>query len=79
MVFSGPVEALVLPAVGGEMGVLAGHSDFIVMLKQGEVRFTGPGESRAIAIDGGYAEVSHDRVTVLPDAVSTTKVTHPEK
>jgi len=74
VIYSGEVEALVLPAVQGEMGVLAGHADFIVMLKKGDVRLIGGGESRAIAIDGGFAEVSRDRVTVLPDSVSTTKV-----
>ena len=74
VIYSGEVGTLVLPSVQGEMGVLAGHADFIVMLKQGEVRLAGAGESRTIAIDGGFAEISGDRVTVLPDSISTTRV-----
>lgn len=74
VIYSGKVDTLVLPAMQGEMGVLAGHADFIVMLRKGDVRLSGGGESRTITIDGGFAEVSRDRVTVLPDSVSTTAV-----
>lgn len=78
-VYSGEVDTLVLPAMQGEMGVLAGHADFIVMLKKGDVRLSGGGESRTISIDGGFAEVSQDRVTVLPDSVSATTVGQGER
>jgi F-type H+-transporting ATPase subunit epsilon len=78
VLYSDEVDAVVLPALKGEMGVLAGHADFVVMLKKGDLRLSSHSESRAIAIEGGYAEVSHDKVVVLPDAVSTTKVTHAE-
>jgi F-type H+-transporting ATPase subunit epsilon len=74
VVFSGEVDAVMLPALEGEMGILAGHADFIVMLGKGSVRATGRGETRdiAVSVEGGYAEVSHDRVIVLPDAAEAT-------
>ena len=70
VVYSAEVESVVLPAVEGEMGVLAGHADFIVMLKKGPLRIRSRTGTQAISVDGGYAEVSGDKVVVLPDAVT---------
>ncbi len=35
---SAPADFVVLPAVGGEMGILPGHAPFVVQLAAGEVR-----------------------------------------
>jgi F-type H+-transporting ATPase subunit epsilon len=64
-VYSGDVEGVVLPALEGEMGVLAGHADFIVMLKKGTIRVIGRAEAEVIPVEGGYAEVTQDGVLVL--------------
>lgn len=69
VIYSGPAEAIVLPAAEGEMGVLAGHADFIVMLSKGPLRARTGGGTRTFQIEGGFAEISHDRVIVLPNKV----------
>lgn len=70
VVYSGEVASVVLPADLGEMGLLAGHADYIVMLKKGIVRASGRDGERRLLVDGGFAEVSNDRITVLADAVA---------
>ena len=40
MAWSAPADFVVLPALGGEMGVLPGHQSFLVQLAPGEVRVT---------------------------------------
>ena len=70
VIYSGAADSVVLPAAWGEMGVLAGHADFIVMLSKGPLRATAGGETRTFQVDGGFAEISHNRVVVLPDAAS---------
>jgi F-type H+-transporting ATPase subunit epsilon len=68
--YTGEVTSVVLPADLGEMGLLAGHADYIVMLKKGVVRASGRDGERRLLVDGGFAEVSHDRITVLADAAA---------
>jgi len=70
VIYSGPANSVVLPAAEGEMGVLAGHADFIVVLAKGPLRAKVDGEPRTFQIDGGFAEISHDRIIVLPNAAS---------
>lgn len=77
LVFSGDVESVVLPAAEGEMGVLAGHADFVVMLKRGQVRIQEHSGVKVIPVTGGYAGITGDKVLVLstlaaPPATSTT-------
>jgi F-type H+-transporting ATPase subunit epsilon len=69
VVYSDKADMVILPAWQGEMGILAGHADFVVMLKAGNVRVEGKGQSQTIPVSGGFAAVSHDRVVVLPDAI----------
>ena len=72
VVYSDEADMVILPAWQGEMGVLAGHADFVVMLKQGLVKVEAKGRSQTISVSGGFAEISHNRVVVLPDAASPT-------
>ncbi|HEY8531438.1 MAG TPA: F0F1 ATP synthase subunit epsilon [Limnochorda sp.] len=61
-------ESIILPAIDGYLGLLPGHAPLIAGLTIGIVKF-GPyrQEKRRMAISGGFAEVSGDRVTVLAD------------
>jgi F-type H+-transporting ATPase subunit epsilon len=65
VIFSDRVESVVLPAAEGEMGVLAGHADFVVMLKKGQVRIQGRDGAKVIPVAGGYAGITGDQVLVL--------------
>lgn len=64
---SDEAEMVVLPAFEGEMGVLPGHEPFIVQLNAGEVRVERAGETRCLAISGGFAEVLNNKVSVFAE------------
>ncbi len=59
------VDAVVLPAYDGELGILTGHTPVIARLGYGELR-TRTGESvHRYFVDGGFTQVRDDVVTVL--------------
>ncbi len=66
IVLSKPVEMVVLPGAEGELGVLVDHAPMVVMLQPGTIRVTEDGKvTDEIAVDGGFAEITGARVTVL--------------
>src|SRR6266478_2424281 len=59
------VDFVALPVYDGELGVLPGHTPLIARLGYGELR-TKVGESvQRYFVDGGFAQVRYDVVTVL--------------
>lgn len=60
-------DFVVLPAFEGEMGVLPGHAPFMVQLTAGEVRVTRGGETKNLALSGGFAEVLDDKISVFAE------------
>ena len=59
------VDSVVLPAYDGEIGILHGHTPLIARLGYGELR-TKVGDSvQRYFVDGGFAQVRDDVVTVL--------------
>ena len=59
------VDFVALPIYDGELGVLPGHTPLIARLGYGELR-TKTGEAdRRYFVDGGFAQVRSDVVTVL--------------
>lgn len=65
--WSAPADFVVLPAQGGEMGVLPGHQSYLVQLAPGEVRITAKGEVQHFAISGGFAEIKNDTVSLFAE------------
>ncbi len=76
-----PVEFVALPMYDGELGVLPGRAPLIGRLGYGELRTRRGNEVKRFYIDGGFAQVRANVVTVLtpraltaeeivPDAVS---------
>lgn len=61
------VEFAILPAIDGEVGILANHSPLISALKIGIIRYTKDGKVNKIATSGGFVEVADNRVVVLAD------------
>ena len=59
------VDEVRLPGVLGELGVLPGHTPLLTSLGTGQLAFSQGGEQRRLAVQGGFAEVLPDRVTVL--------------
>jgi len=68
VLFSGEVDAVVLPATEGDMTVLAGHSPVMTTLKTGFLVVTStPGNGRRVLIRGGFADVNQTSLTVLAE------------
>ena len=74
--FSGHAEMIVCRTVDGEIAFLANHMPYIGALDPGLVRIVGPaadpGEGGAgpdirLAVQGGFVEVSDNRVIMLAD------------
>jgi F-type H+-transporting ATPase subunit epsilon len=60
-----PAEFVALPMYDGELGVLPGRAPLIGRLGLGELRLRQHGAARRYFVDGGFAQVRADVVTVL--------------
>jgi F-type H+-transporting ATPase subunit epsilon len=68
VIFSGDVDAVVLPATEGDMTVLPGHAPMMTALKTGFLIITDrPGSGRRVLVRGGFADVSQTGLTVLAE------------
>lgn len=68
--FSDEIGFVVIPSVGGEMGILPLHDSVVAVLKTGEVRIRqGLNEevTNRYVVSGGYAQVDGDKVIILAD------------
>src|SRR3954463_8700600 len=61
------VAAATVPGLGGELGILPGHTPLISQLQTGVLSYTRGGETRRLLVSGGFVEVNDDRVSVLAD------------
>src|SRR3954469_282902 len=60
-----PVDFVALPLYDGELGVLPGRLPLIGRLGFGELRVQNGAETKRYFIDGGFAQVRADVVTLL--------------
>lgn len=67
--FKDKVEMIVVRAIDGEIGVMAGHEPIVIPVGIGKLRIKKDGKWREAAIAGGVLEVKGDSVTILTDAV----------
>jgi F-type H+-transporting ATPase subunit epsilon len=73
--FHGEVDQVVAPGADGEFGVLPQHAPFMSTLKAGALRILDGGGERRIFVNGGFADVTPDGLTVLAeDAVDLSDV-----
>lgn len=64
--------SIVFPAHDGELGVLLDRAPLLCELGVGQLRFTlADGVTRRMLIDGGFAQVNHNAVTVLTSNAMT--------
>lgn len=59
------VEYVSIPAIDGEMGIMASHAPVIARLGYGELRFESGGKTERFYVDGGFAQVAGNVVSVL--------------
>jgi F-type H+-transporting ATPase subunit epsilon len=63
--------SVVAPGVEGYFGVLAGHLPMVAALRPGIVEYLDTKNQRNhVAIGGGFAEVSGERLTILADSAA---------
>ncbi len=71
LVLSRPVDMVVIPGSEGELGVLPGHASMIVALGSGTIRiYEGNNVVQRFGVNGGFAEITPERVTVIAAEVS---------
>ncbi len=61
------VDAVQLPCLGGELGILPGHTPLISQLQTGVLAYTRGGAMHQLHVSGGFVEVNADRVSVLAE------------
>jgi F-type H+-transporting ATPase subunit epsilon len=66
-VLSEAVDAVSLPGLGGELGILPGHTPLISQLQTGVLSYTQGTTTSRLHVSGGFVEVSDDRVAVLAE------------
>lgn len=68
-VVSDEAQIVVAPGEYGEFGVLIGHTSFLTTLKIGMLRYKDSGGAeRIVFVNGGFAEVLPDKVTILAES-----------
>jgi F-type H+-transporting ATPase subunit epsilon len=67
MLVSTEADEVVAPGTEGYFGVWPGHAPFLTTLGSGEVCYRAGGQERCLAVSGGFAEVSGDRVIILAE------------
>ncbi len=73
--FQGQVDQVVVPGADGEFGVLPKHAPFMSTIKPGALRILNDGAERRVFVNGGFADVTPDGLTVLAeDAVDLADV-----
>lgn len=66
-VLSEPVEMVTVPGLGGELGILPGHTPLISQLQTGVLSYIQAGKTFQLHVSGGFVEVRDDHVSVLAD------------
>ena len=73
-VVSDEAQMVVAPGEYGEFGVLPGHTTFLTTLQVGMIRYKDQGgNERIVFVNGGFAEVMLNTVTVLAESAERRK------
>lgn len=65
--FHGDVDSVVVPGSEGEFGVLPNHAPVMSVIKPGALRVLHEGSERRIFVNGGFADVTPEGLTVLAE------------
>ena len=67
--FSGEVTSVTLPGTSGLFTVWENHAPFISSLKKGKLSYIADKNETELTVDGGFAEISKNTVTVCIESV----------
>lgn len=79
---SGKVAMVIVPGVEGDFGVLPGHAPMMSTIRPGAIAIydtDGTAPSRRIFVDGGFAEVTPEGLTILAEAATPVGDIDPAK
>jgi F-type H+-transporting ATPase subunit epsilon len=65
--FNGEVDHVVVPGSEGEFGVLPNHAPVMSVIKPGALKVFNDGTERRIFVNGGFADVTPEGLTVLAE------------
>ena len=65
--FSADVDQVDAPGLEGDFGVLYGHAPFMTALKAGAVTVYDGSSTRVFNIEGGFADVTPQGLTILAE------------
>ncbi|PIU52661.1 MAG: F0F1 ATP synthase subunit epsilon [Deltaproteobacteria bacterium CG07_land_8_20_14_0_80_60_11] len=68
LVLSTGADVVVCPGVEGQFGVLPGHIPFLSALDIGEMYYRKGGQIEYLAVSGGFAEVTGEKVTIVAES-----------
>lgn len=77
-VLSAAVDSVIIPAHDGELGILRDRAPLMCELGIGQLRFTHGGQTRRLYIDGGFAQVLNNKVTVLTGNALSARQIRPD-
>src|SRR5262249_18049633 len=66
-VLSEAVDMVTVPGLGGELGILPGHTPLISQLQTGVLSYVKGGSTSQLHVSGGFIEVRDDHVSVLAE------------
>ena len=66
-VLSEAVDTVTVPGLGGELGILPGHTPLISQLQTGVLSYSIGGKTSQLHVSGGFVEVKDDKVSVLAE------------
>ena len=66
--FAGEVDMVVVPGAEGDFGVLPKHAPFMSVIRTGAIIVTIDGVAERTFIEGGFAEVTPDGLTILAES-----------
>ena len=67
------VESVTLPGIEGELGILPEHVPLLTTLDAGIISYLSSGNTQAIAVHWGYAQVEGNVVRVLAELAETAE------
>jgi F-type H+-transporting ATPase subunit epsilon len=65
--YSDDVDAVAIPGIDGELGVLPLHAPVMTLLEPGELRVLKGGQELRLAVGEGFVEITPEKVAVLTD------------
>jgi len=67
--YQGEVESLILPTIGGQMGILRGNAPLVSVLVSGEIKLQKGGKWYYAASSDGFVEVTPQKVVIFCETV----------